>query len=168
MTDMEKQREKWIDSARGIAIVLVVIGHVVASYHEANLYTGIGLYNFTTQFVYSFHMALFMMVSGYLYSKSRHENKIYETMKRLLNYGIPYLIFTVLWILMKLVLASITNSSVSITDIPKSIFYPVSFMWFIYALMIMQMVQVIVGDLNTRGKVVHLILSGGGTAYNLF
>lgn len=82
---MEKQREQWVDSARGIAIVLVVIGHVVASYHEADLYTDNALYNFISQFVYSFHMALFMIVSGYLYSRSHHTNKSVEIKKRLLS-----------------------------------------------------------------------------------
>lgn len=31
------QREKWIDICKGIAITLVVIGHVVASYHNTGL-----------------------------------------------------------------------------------------------------------------------------------
>lgn len=165
---MEKRRESWTDSARGIAIVLVVVGHVIASYHEARLYTESNLYNFLMQFIYSFHMALFMMVSGYLYSKSSHENRRYEIKKRLLSYGIPYLIFTVLWVLMKLVLSSVTNNPVSLTDIPLAVFYPVSFMWFIYALLIMQVVQVLLGDLNPKGKIIHLIVGGGGTAYNLY
>ena len=61
-----KERIKWIDTAKGIAIVLVVIGHVVQSYHNVNLYEDSVLFNFSSRFVYSFHMPLFMLVSGML------------------------------------------------------------------------------------------------------
>ena len=158
----ENKRETWIDLARGLAIILVVLGHVISSYHEAGLYKDSTLYNFTTQFIYSFHMPLFMMVSGCLYSKSRHKNKNYEIKKRLLSYGVPYIVFTVLWILMKLVLSSVTNSSVSLVDILKAIFYPVSFMWFIYALLIMQIIQILIGDVKEKGRIIHLLVSWGG------
>lgn len=158
---MGKKRENWIDLSRGLTIVLVVIGHVISSYHESGLYRDSVLYNFTTQFIYSFHMPLFMMVSGYLYSKSNHKDKGYEIRKRLLSYGIPYIVFTVLWILMKLVFASVTNSNVSLMNIPRAIFYPVSFMWFIYALLIMQIIQILIGNVNERGIMIHLLVSGG-------
>lgn len=56
---MASRRIEWIDIAKGIAIILVVIGHVVSSYHEASLYQENEMYNFILQFVYTFHMALF-------------------------------------------------------------------------------------------------------------
>lgn len=49
------QREKWIDVVRGGAILLVVIGH--SGCPEI-------LYNL----IYSFHMPLFFVISGYLYN----------------------------------------------------------------------------------------------------
>ena len=59
-------RINWIDTAKGITIILVVMGHVVVSYHNVEEYECSTLFNFSHQFVYSFHMALFMMVSGML------------------------------------------------------------------------------------------------------
>ena len=32
------KRVEWVDCAKGMAIILVVIGHVVSSYHESGLY----------------------------------------------------------------------------------------------------------------------------------
>ncbi len=43
---MAEKRLDWIDNARGIAIILVVMGHVVSSYHEAGLYEFNTFYNF--------------------------------------------------------------------------------------------------------------------------
>jgi len=57
-------REEWVDNLKGIAIYLVVLGHCIQYmwYHNVN-FDG----NFLFQFIYSFHMALFSMVSGYLF-----------------------------------------------------------------------------------------------------
>ncbi len=50
----DKQRLDWIDITKAIAIILVVMGHVVASYHEAGLYNDSIFYNFLSQFIIVF------------------------------------------------------------------------------------------------------------------
>lgn len=60
------ERIAWIDISKGFAIIFVVVGHVVQSYHNVHQYEDSTLFNFSSQFVYSFHMALFMMLSGLL------------------------------------------------------------------------------------------------------
>lgn len=52
-------RQKWIDNAKGIAILLVIIGHV-----SGNLE---GLWNF--KFVYGIHLVMFFLLSGYTSKK---------------------------------------------------------------------------------------------------
>ena len=71
-----KERIKWIDVAKGIAIIFVVIGHVVQSYRNVHLYEDSILFNFSNQFAYSFHMGLFMIVSGMLQYMSIIRNLI--------------------------------------------------------------------------------------------
>lgn len=63
----EIQREKLPDILRGFAIILVVLGHCIQEgsgevFRAQALYFNDKLY----QFIYSFHMPLFMMISGYL------------------------------------------------------------------------------------------------------
>ena len=65
--DEKKERELLPDLLRGFAIVLVVLGHCIqngsgADYRSEALYFSDRFY----QFIYSFHMPLFMMISGYL------------------------------------------------------------------------------------------------------
>ena len=52
------ERYTWIDCIKGIGIFLVVLGHIYKD-------------NYIGQWIYSFHMPLFFMLSGYLmYTKS--------------------------------------------------------------------------------------------------
>lgn len=60
-------REKLPDLLKGFGIILVVLGHCIqvgsgTEFNAESLYFSDKLY----QFIYSFHMPLFMMVSGYL------------------------------------------------------------------------------------------------------
>lgn len=54
-----KERIHWIDIAKGIAIICVFLGHTVSSPSEIG------------NFVYSFHMPLFFLLSGYCFSSRR-------------------------------------------------------------------------------------------------
>ena len=56
-----RKRESWIDVCKGIAIILVVIGHIESVY-RIDMSALIVVHDF----VYSFHMPLFLLISGYL------------------------------------------------------------------------------------------------------
>lgn len=83
-----QNRNKRIDILKGIAIVLVVMGH-----------SGISC----ARFIYLFHMALFFIVSGQLYKFSHEEgitgikDFVVRKIKRL---WVPYFIFTVIFTLL--------------------------------------------------------------------
>ena len=62
-------REEWVDNIKGMAILLVVIGHVIDGFELNGIY-GSAKYAWNTiDLIYSFHMPLFFMISGYLYRK---------------------------------------------------------------------------------------------------
>lgn len=79
---MEKTRNFFIDIIKGLAIFLMIWGHCI-QYCCVN--TEIDFFNnYVFKFIYSFHMPLFMLVSGYLffYSFSKRDLKqllIYKT-----------------------------------------------------------------------------------------
>lgn len=65
--ERKRKREPLPDLLRGFAIILVVLGHCIQegsgeTYRTEQLYFDDRLY----QLIYSFHMPLFMMISGYL------------------------------------------------------------------------------------------------------
>jgi fucose 4-O-acetylase-like acetyltransferase len=97
-----KERIVFLDAIRGFAILLVVMGHAVAwnypDWHEVCLFSQTQSKEYMVggavwQLIYSFHMALFFMVSGYLsgvsaITKDNVISRIKTKTNRLL---IPYL-----------------------------------------------------------------------------
>lgn len=59
---MSIKRLDYIDEIRGIAILLVVVGHIIQ-------FNGISKNNSVFEFIYSFHMPLFFAISGYITQK---------------------------------------------------------------------------------------------------
>lgn len=65
----EKGCECWVDFAKGIAILLVVFGHVNVGMLESNKFMNDNILWIINKIIYSFHMPLFFILSGYLYGK---------------------------------------------------------------------------------------------------
>ena len=67
----KKQREPVIDIIKGVAIILVLIGHVIQFASGAEYRSSGAFYdNILFKVIYSFHMPLFMVVSGFLFHHS--------------------------------------------------------------------------------------------------
>lgn len=74
-----KQREIWIDVAKGLGIILVVLGHTLIP-------DGI------VKFIFAFHMPLFFFISGYLFSFNSYPTLNGLVLKKAKQLLIPYLI----------------------------------------------------------------------------
>lgn len=92
MSCCKKERNHVIDILRGIAIFLVVFGHVT---HVP----------FMRQYIWGFHIPLFFFISGLLFQKEKFENFTVFLKSRLKSLVIPYVIFylvtLVYWILIE-------------------------------------------------------------------
>ena len=86
MEESKKLRNNVLDFAKGIAIILVIIGHCV-QFGSGNEYCSNEFYltNFLFKFIYSFHMPLFMLISGYLFLYSIKKYSTKEIIKRKLK-----------------------------------------------------------------------------------
>lgn len=71
-----KQRNLYLDVIKGFAIILVVYGHCL-QYGSTLSCDKLYFDDWVFKAIYSFHMPLFMLVSGYLFygSVSRHSTK---------------------------------------------------------------------------------------------
>ena len=83
------ERILWLDAARGIGVVLVVLGHAISDTVMDN-----PLFSRLFYFIYSFHMPLFFFISGYCGSKAIKCDTISEKCKyirsRFSRLMIPY------------------------------------------------------------------------------
>lgn len=88
-------RLDYIDILKGIAILLVVMGHVVAMCYEdffQKLTYSPYIATLFWRFIYSFHMPLFMFVSGFVAFSPQKKYSIVDISKRIMQYLIPFFI----------------------------------------------------------------------------
>ncbi|MYV17569.1 acyltransferase family protein [Furfurilactobacillus milii] len=75
-----KKRIEWLDVARGIAILAVIIGHTF----EPQTYS---MQTFPAKLIFAFHMPLFFIVAGYFFHEQRLNEVVIKGIKNLL---VPY------------------------------------------------------------------------------
>lgn len=127
---MKQNRNQLLDVVKGVAILLVVLGHAVQQCSGMDGREVLDLW--IERYLISFHMPLFMLVSGYLfcYSLQRHSEK--EIVKeRLKMFAWPILTMAVLHHLR----GHVTHFSLIpfLTDFPMSLF---NSLWFFWALLV--------------------------------
>ena len=83
-----KNHIRWIDDLKGVAIFLIVFGHVLATF--VNMTSGRiqCVSNNIFKFIYSFHVPLFFLVAGLTFST--HDNFIAFFKKKFFRLMIPY------------------------------------------------------------------------------
>ncbi len=77
-----KQREEWVDFLRGAGIILMIMGHTK-------------IWSPIIRWIYGFHMPLFFILSGYLFSRQKWTAAGFKRfiITRFRNYIIPYFIW---------------------------------------------------------------------------
>ncbi|TDE08554.1 acyltransferase family protein [Dyadobacter psychrotolerans] len=93
---MTRARSEFIDFAKGYAILLVVLGHSVQIVEEAIFFE-----SFVFVFIYSFHMPLFISISGYLFYSTVTKKSLQEIFcQRFKSLVIPTIIWTMIMFLL--------------------------------------------------------------------
>lgn len=96
-----KTRLEYIDCLKGFAMLLVVMGHMIAWMYPESTYNlfilrnprDLGLFNF----IYSYHMPLFFFISGFCaYSSLYKEKRKKVIFKRAKQIFIPYIVSTLI------------------------------------------------------------------------
>ena len=96
---LTKERLDYIDCAKGMGILFVVIAHHLQD-SENILW-----------WIYSFHMPLFFLISGYLYEYRRKESTIKEVIiSGLKTFIWPYCTFNIIIILWWIILGAVLNA----------------------------------------------------------
>ena len=130
------ERNVLVDKLKGYACFLVLFGHVIMGIRLAvvnipSFFEGVEL------FIWSFHVALFLFLSGVVYKETGEwrgkKTKVKFILHKLLNLGVPYLVFSVVYILINSLVGQVNTSS-SARDILFIWKTPVAQYWFLYAL----------------------------------
>ena len=130
------ERNVLVDRLKGYACFLVLLGHVIMGVRLGGvdipeLFWGM------EKFIWSFHVALFLFLSGVVY-KVTDEWKSKKTkwdfiLYKLYNLGIPYIAFSAIYILINSLVGE-ANTGFAPSDIFNIWKTPVAQYWFLYAL----------------------------------
>ena len=167
-----RTREKWVDDAKVIACILVVLGHFFQSMTKANILPENDLYGWFNTTIYYFHVPLFFICSGYLYQKYSRVNSVSSwcknVTKKALALGVPYATFTTAtWVLKKVFSSSVNDQIGGLGD--TLFLHPTAPYWYLYALFFIFLVTPTFSSVKAAavGLIAALaakvlILTGGG------
>lgn len=176
--DKNRKKEVWVSDIKIFACILVVLGHFLQSMIESGIYPDWHVFDWFLKSIYSFHVPLFFICSGFLYQKTVKMKTIKDwkrnVFKKAIALGIPYMVFSsVTWVL-KTVFAENVNSQVgSLVD--SLLFHPISPYWYLYTLFFLFFFIPVIKDnysilLIAAGmKILHVIIGdkGGFLVYSV-
>ena len=148
----------WLDVAKGIGIVFVVIGHALGGLIDSRLGMGLDRFRETFFIIYTFHMPLFFMLSGLTVAR-RVEAKP-EAFRSSIAIDIvwPYFLWSIIQFTIIYQLGDAVNQPVSdywrvVLGLPL---HPVSQFWFLQALFVLHVAALLI--VPRAGTVAFLIL----------
>lgn len=144
-------RADYLDIAKGIGIILVVIFHVYRGILEAGGHIGGTAFAFADYFTYLFHMPLFFLISGVFVQHSLRKGTALFLREKFVHIYWPYLLWSTVSLLAAVVLSSYVNNSVDLLRLLSVPFLPKFHFWFLFTLMLYFIVCVFVRDIRILG-----------------
>jgi len=131
---MSRGRIAWLDAAKGLAILLVVWGHVLRGVHAAGVGVPECFFNFADAAVYSFHIPLFFLVSGLLAGSVASRGGLAALPGKARAILLPYAVWSAVFVCANLVLGGSANDPLRLADLAAIPWRPVSIYWFLWVL----------------------------------
>lgn len=127
---MTTSRDASIDVAKGLAITLIVFGHIWRGLFSADILSDADLYHRVDNAVYMSHLSVFAFVSGlFIAAGMKRDGSWNYTRKRAVNYLWLYLVWFILQNVFKLLAGGLVNQPLSLID-AVAIWQPQGQLWF--------------------------------------
>jgi fucose 4-O-acetylase-like acetyltransferase len=149
-----RTRDLSMDVAKGVGIILVVIGHAWRGLEAAGMIGNAWLFRLIDQLIYNFHMPLFFILSGMTFQDWALHRPLGETLAgRVTRLMWPLVLWTYLFAAARLAAGSAAN--IQLSGIESLLFWPLpprEHFWFLWALflqhlVILAMIRVVTGPL---------------------
>ncbi len=132
-------RIHWIDYAKGIGILLVVVGHVCRGL-TASFILNPAQAQFIDQWIYAFHISLFFFLSGLLTWRFASKSLKDLFLNKLQTIVYPYFLWSIVQEVLISSASRYTNSSADLTNLWRIIYEPVLIFWFLYTIFVITMI----------------------------
>ena len=149
-----RERIHQLDYLKGIFILLMVLFHLAPVYEN---------YRVLQTAVYTFHMAAFLIISGYLANIEKNVSNFCRGMLRL---AIPYVVFQTIHILLVYLLGNTMHSNSSVTNLTllgvldQILENPSNPYWYLHTLIISTIIYYVVYKVFKLKSMTALILTG--------
>ena len=155
---VSKKRIPWLDQVKAISMYLVVLGHAVLPVNKKGLF----------KIIYSFHMPLFFMLSGFVFNPDKYE-RIFDCVKdKLIKIAYPYVMLNLLCI--PLWMMNVDSGMVAKDSLLKviiGIFYsnakvvraPSNATWFLMTLLLSEVIYYVIWKFFKEDRQVFIMSS---------
>ncbi len=132
-------RAGWLDAARGVGIVLVVLGHALRGIELSPVPLDARVFATLDSMIYLFHMPLFFVLAGITFphtaAKTSAGGFVRSRATRLL---LPMLVWTYLFLGLRIVAGPAANTATGVADLLRWPLPPYEHLWFLWALFLIQ------------------------------
>jgi peptidoglycan/LPS O-acetylase OafA/YrhL len=161
--DKSQSRLEWVDYARGLGILNVVIWHVLYGVYAAKLGMPASFQGYWDRYdIFALrYMTIFFTVSGVFlpWSLRKGLGEVAKDKLRTLVY--PYMVWCTITLTVGTWMASQTNQGMTLRDWPQIFYWPPMIYWFLYVLFFITIFQLVMYRLGL-GVWPLLILSAAG------
>ncbi len=153
MKDTVKDRNKIIDILKGVAVISVLLGHAVQ--RGIGINGGVFFDNYIFKVIYSYHMPLFMLLSGYVLAKFTKDYNLTYLLKKARRLLLPTILWSyIIWGIRNFDFVGIKQFIVfpdSFLEYTKTLFFhPDLILWFLYDIFIFNIWFFIQNNINKK------------------
>ena len=162
-------RVTWVDTTKGFAIFLVVLGHVWRGLNKAGLLEA-DVYRAIDSRIYAFHMPLFFLLAGLFFPGTLAKLNLTRFItSRLIRLIYPLLLWTYLFIGFKLLAGSMANTPIGMEELYVPPIPGRWHFWFLWALFLIHLSMLPVKPLvvapRWQGRGLIILLLGSVALY---
>jgi fucose 4-O-acetylase-like acetyltransferase len=130
-------RTQWVDVARGLGIILVVWGHALRAHFDLTKVTWAAVQD---RWIYSFHMPLFFILAGLFLWRSIGKGRSQFLKGRWFGIIWPYLLWSFVCGFIEFGLSRYVTSPIGFHELLMIPFAPIEQFWFLYVLLLCQLI----------------------------
>ena len=131
--NVSSARDRWVDYAKGIGILLVVYAHVARGLVSASIGLDDPVWRTIDSVIYTFHMPLFFFLSGlFFYGSLQKRGAQALVLTKVDTILYPYIVWSLLQGTAEVLLSRYTNGNVGLARV-LNLLEPRAQFWFLYA-----------------------------------
>ena len=134
--NMTKSRINWIDFGKGLAIFLVLVGHVLLGMYQSEKFPiWNNLLLLLIAQIYIFHIPVFFALSGYFFKPVSSLKEFWDyAKKKTIILGLPYIFYSVIHFCLQKIAGSSVRVPTTIFNLMNIYKVPLGVSWYLYIL----------------------------------